>query len=263
VAAVVAALVAAPVAAENHFEDIVKLEVRPGWTQSDGTQIAALRMSLAPGWKTYWRAPGDTGIPPQFFWQGSSNINDVQISWPTPSIFYLSGLRSIGYQDELVIPLEIKPNEPGKQIRIKGEIDVGVCKDVCIPRTLSFDQLVEAGHSKRDPVIAAAMASRPYSASEAGVQSATCKLSPIDGGLRISTTIVMPSAGGTEVAVIEPGDPQIWASEAVTKRSGKKLTASSDLIHVSENAFALDRSKIRITVLGGKYSVDVRGCTPS
>ena len=255
--------IAAPVAAQSDFQDIVKLEVRPGWAQADGTQIAALRMSLAPGWKTYWRAPGDTGIPPQFFWQGSENISNVKISWPTPSIFYLSGLRSIGYQDELVIPLEIKPKEPGKQIRIKGEIDVGVCKDVCIPRTLSFDQQVAAGHSQRDPIIAAAMASQPYSAAEAGVQSATCELSPIDGGLRISTTIVMPYAGGTEVAVIEPGDPQIWASEAVTERSGKTLTASSDLVHVNDGAFALDRSKIRITVLGGKYSVDVRGCTPS
>jgi hypothetical protein len=107
------------------------------------------------------------------------------------------------------------------------------------------------------------MASSPYSASEAGVTSATCSLSAIDGGLRISATIKMPHAGGTEFAVIEAGDPQIWASQAQTRRDGGQLTATSDLIHVSQGSFALDRSAVRITVLGGKHSVDIRGCAPA
>ena len=255
-------LSAAPVFAGDPYSEVITVEVRPGWTQPDGTHMAALHLSLAPGWKTYWRAPGDAGIPPQFYWDGSRNIGTMAVSWPTPLVFDQNGMRSVGYKDELVIPLHITPDTSGKDIRIKGEIELGVCKDICIPRSLKFDQWALTATTQPDAVIAAAMASGPYSADEAGVRSVTCSLSPIEGGLRLSATITMPSSGGTEIAVIEPGDPQIWASESVSKRSGDQLTAYSDLIHVSQSAFALDRSDVRITVLGGKHSVDIKGCTP-
>lgn len=261
-AALGACLMAHPALAGDPYSDVIALEVRPGWTRPDGTHIAALHLTLEPGWKTYWRAPGDAGIAPQFGWKGSRNIGEMSLVWPAPHVFDQNGLRSIGYKNQLVIPLKITPDASDRQIRIKGKIDLGVCKDICIPQTLKFDQQVDAGVSQPDPVIAAAMASSPYSASEAGVTSATCALSAIDGGLRLSATINMPHAGGTEFAVIEAGGPQIWASQAQTHRNGGQLTATSDLIHVSQSSFALDRSAVRITVLGGKHSVDIRGCAP-
>ncbi|MEP2028556.1 MAG: protein-disulfide reductase DsbD domain-containing protein [Paracoccaceae bacterium] len=251
-----------PVLADDSYSDVIDLEVRPGWTQPDGTHIAALHLTLAPGWKTYWRAPGDAGIAPQFGWKGSRNIDNLSLIWPTPQVFDQNGLRSIGYKDQLVIPLQITPDSDGAGIRIKGNIDLGICKDICIPQTLSFDHLIDVISSEPDPVIAAAMASSPYSAGEAGVSSASCTLNPIDGGLRISATIHMPHSGGTEYAVIEAGDPQIWASQAETHRQGGQLTASSDLIHVNQSSFALDRSAVRITVLGQQHAVDIRGCAP-
>ena len=257
-----ACIAAFPVLAGDPYSDVIRLEVRPGWTQPGGTHIAALHLTLAPGWKTYWRAPGDAGIAPRFGWKGSRNIGEISLVWPAPHVFEQNGLRSIGYKNQLVIPLKISPDAASKQIRIKGEIELGVCKYICIPRTLKFDQEVDADLSQPDPVIAAALASSPFSASEAGVTSATCALSAIEGGLRISATIMMPYAGGTEFAVIEAGNPQIWASETQTHRDGGQLTASSDLIHVSQDAFALDRSAVRITVLGAKHAVDIRGCAP-
>lgn len=262
-AALGACLAAQPALAGDPFSDVISLEVRPGWTQQDGTHVAALHLTLEPGWKTYWRAPGDAGIAPQFGWKGSRNVDEMSLIWPAPHVFDQNGLRSIGYKNQLVIPLKITPNAADKQIRIKGKIDLGVCKDICIPQTLKFDQQIDAGVSQPDPVIAAAMASSPFSASEAGVTSVICSLNAIDGGLRISATIKMPHAGGTEFAVIEAGDPQIWASQAETQRDGAQLTATSDLIHASQSSFALDRSAVRITVLGGKHSVDIRGCAPA
>ena len=59
----------------DDLDDILQVELRPGWRRDDGTHIAALQISLAPGWKTYWRQPGDTGIPPKFDFTGSSNLD--------------------------------------------------------------------------------------------------------------------------------------------------------------------------------------------
>lgn len=255
-------LAALPANAQSGLDDIVRIEVLDGGLTTRGTHQAALRLTLSDGWKTYWRMPGDSGIPPQFDWSRSRNVESASISWPTPEVFNLSGLRTIGYQNELVLPVEITAAKPGQPVHLKGVIEFGICSDICVPARLKFSRTLDPG-SPRNPTIVAALAARPFSASEAGVRAATCSLSPSsDGGMRLEARITMPSAGGDEVTVIEPGNPQIWASQTTTTRRGNVLTASSELVHVSGTSFALDRSKVRITVLGRRHAVDILGCTP-
>lgn len=251
-----------PAAAQGGLEDIVQIEVLDGGVTARGTHLAALRLTLADGWKTYWRVPGDAGIPPQFDWGRSRNVGAVAVTWPTPQVFVQSGLQTVGYSHQLVLPVEITPGRAGQPVRLVGEMSLGMCKDICVPAQLSFDQALDPGIG-RNPAIAAAMAARPFSAAEAGVRGASCRLSPSgDGGMQIEATITMPSAGGSEVAIIEPGNPQLWASQATTRRRGDVLVATSDVSHVSGSGFALDRSRVRITVLGQRHAVDIRGCAP-
>ncbi|TMV10276.1 hypothetical protein FGK63_04215 [Ruegeria sediminis] len=246
-------------ASAGGIENVVRLDILDGGLTSRGTYLGAIRLTLADGWKTYWRAPGEAGIPPQFNWTGSRNVGEISITWPSPHVFDQNGLRSIGYQGQMILPVEITPANPGAPVRLKGEMDFGVCKDVCVPGNLDFDHLLDSGAGK-NPAIAAAMAQRPYSAREAGVVSASCMLKPTRDGLQVEAHITMPSAGGEEVAVIEPGGPNLWASETLTHRQGNTLIARSELINESGSAFAVDRSEIRITVLGSKHAVDIRGC---
>ncbi len=248
---------AAPVQAD--MGDIVRVEVLEGGMTRDGTYQAALRLTLADGWKTYWRAPGDAGIPPSFNWRGSQNVAATSFSWPTPDVFDQNGMRSIGYENELVLPIEVTPATSGQPVRLKGRMDIGICSDVCVPSSVRFDHNLDR-NAERSPAIAAALADRPFSEREAGVQSAQCRITPTEGGLQLEARIVMPSAGGTEVAVIEPGNPKVWASEPVTSRSGNTLTARSDLVHVEKGAYVIDRSAVRITVLGRDHAVDIKGC---
>src|SRR6056297_1113481 len=94
-----ALLAAAPASAHAEAAmpaDVVRAEVLPGWTTGAGTRMAALRLTLAPGWKTYWRAPGDAGIPPAFDWSGSRNLKGVAFHWPAPDVFQSYGIRTIG-----------------------------------------------------------------------------------------------------------------------------------------------------------------------
>ncbi|WP_235962986.1 protein-disulfide reductase DsbD domain-containing protein [Ruegeria haliotis] len=250
---------ATPVSAQG-FDGVVQLDILDGGRTANGTYLGALRLTLKDGWKTYWRAPGDAGIPPQFDWGASGNVGDVAITWPAPEVFDQNGLQSIGYANQLVLPVEITPKNPTKPVRLRGEMDLGVCKDVCIPERLDFDHTLDAD-AARNPAIAAAFAQRPYSAREARVAKASCHLTPTADGMQIEARVTMPSAGGREVAVIEPGNPALWASRPDTERHGDTLIARSEIINASGAPFVLDRSEIRITVLGAKHAVDIQGCS--
>ena len=247
-------------AAQTSVDEVVRLDVLDGGQTARGTYLAALRLTLQDGWKTYWRAPGEAGIPPQFSWAGSQNVAATAITWPTPHVFDQNGMRSIGYKSQLVLPIEITPKQADRRVRLRGEMQLGVCREVCIPAELRFDRALDAG-AGRNPAIAAALAARPYSAPEAGVTSVTCRTEAAEDGLKLTAHIAMPPAGGAEYAVIEPGHPELWASEAEVSRDGAVLTVASDITKPGGGAYALNRSALRITVLGQSHAVDIRGCS--
>ena len=250
---------AAPVAAEIPAS-VASAEVLGGWRETSGLHIAAVRITLAPGWKTYWRAPGDAGIPPDFDWSESSNVAGVTPLWPVPHVFWQNGMRSVGYADEVVLPLVVSPSVGGEAMHLAGRLGIGVCQDVCIP--VSFDLSVNLpAQGAPDPAISAAMAARPVTAEAAGVSSVTCSVEPISDGIRITASITMPTIGREEAAILELADPSVWVSEAETRRAGGVLHVTAEMVPPNGQPFAIDRSEVRITVLSGARGVDIPGCT--
>lgn len=237
----------------------VTAELRPGWRLPDGDHMAALHLTLAPGWKTYWRAPGAAGIPPVFDWRGSRNVGSVALIWPTPHVFWQSGMRSIGYKEELVLPIRIRPRGAG-DVQVETEVQLGVCSDICLPETVHVEGVLPAAITRPDPMIAAALASAPFSRSEASVSAVRCSVAPARGGLKLRAEIDMPSAGSREEAVVESGQPSVWSGEAHAHREGRTLVAETKLMHMDGKPFALDRSRLRFTVLGDSHAVDIQGC---
>jgi len=233
-----------------------------GWMQADGTRISAIQLTLAPGWKTYWRAPGDAGIPPEFNWRGSRNLGGVTVNWPTPQVFEQNGMRSVGYSHQVMLPLAIAPQQAGKPVQINLSMDIGVCSDICVPETLRITGVLDAQGRAPVPAIAAALAEQPYTAAESGAKGVTCALSPTKDGLKITAKLALPSTGSPEHVVIEAGSPDIWVSEPATRRTGNTLTAEAVMIRSTDGALAIDRSAIRFTVLGSSHAVDLHGCTP-
>lgn len=73
-----------------------------------------LYFRLAPGWKIYWRSPGDAGFPPRVDWTGSKNLENVETEWPAPKRFSIFGLETLGYTDEVVLPLTATLTRPGR-----------------------------------------------------------------------------------------------------------------------------------------------------
>lgn len=240
--------------------ELVEMRVLPGWRTESGVHMAGLEVRMQPGWKTYWRAPGDSGIPPRFDWRRSGNLAGADIVWPTPSVTVEGGLRTIGYKDSVILPVRVVPGQSGRDVSLNARIEMGVCKDVCIPVELQVSGVLPGDSRTPDPRIAAALASRPYTAQEANVARVSCRISPMEDGIGLRAEIDMPRAGGAETAIVEVDDPRIWVSPARTVRKGNRLVAETQLYHVEGRSFALNRSGIRITVVGQSRAVDIQGC---
>ena len=243
------------------LSDIVQAEILPGWQTPDGTYMAGLRLNLAPGWKTYWRAPGDAGIPPLFSWTGSQNVTGAQVHWPRPTVFHQNGMRAIGYDGEIVLPIELSLARTDAPLSVRGEVTIGICEEICVPVTLNLRADLPQSGQAEAASIRAALRQRPESGDRAGVGPVTCQVDPIDDGLRLTARIPVRGIGAGDAAVVETADPSVWVSEPALSSADGILTAVADLVPADAAPFALDRSKLRITLLSGKTAIDIQGCS--
>src|SRR6476660_1837337 len=99
----------------------------------DAPLRAGVEIRLAPGWKTYWRYPGDSGVPPRFDFAQSSNVQSVTLSWPSPRRFVDDGGQAIGYEGDVIFPLRILANNPAQPVVLRLKIDYAVCEKLCAP----------------------------------------------------------------------------------------------------------------------------------
>jgi len=94
---------------------------------------AGVEIRLADGWKTYWRYPGDAGIPPRFDFSRSTNVKSVNVRWPAPHRFTDDSGTSIGYKHGVIFPLEVVPEDATKPVGLALNIDYAVCEKLCVP----------------------------------------------------------------------------------------------------------------------------------
>ena len=94
---------------------------------------AGIEIRLAPGWKTYWRYPGDSGIPPRFDFSHSKNVKSVTVRYPAPHRLTDESGTSIGYKHGVVFPLDIVVQNAAQPVMLAVKADYAVCEKVCIP----------------------------------------------------------------------------------------------------------------------------------
>ncbi|UWQ97618.1 thioredoxin family protein [Rhodobacteraceae bacterium M385] len=114
---------------------------------------AGLAISLADGWKTYWRSPGEVGLPPEVDFTGSENVANASIIWPAPERFTAFGIQNFGYSGEVVLPLSIALEHPGEAVNLTAHVQLLVCSDVCVPLDFTFLLNIPAGISEEAPLI--------------------------------------------------------------------------------------------------------------
>ena len=104
-----------------------------------------LHFKLEPGWKIYWRSPGEAGYPPSVDWSGSENLAEARLNWPVPRRFSLFGFETFGYYDEVVLPVDARPERPGEPVLLRAKVAYLTCKEICIPREAQLALALPAG----------------------------------------------------------------------------------------------------------------------
>jgi DsbC/DsbD-like thiol-disulfide interchange protein len=122
---------------------------------------AGIEIELGPGWKTYWRYPGDSGVPPRFDFVQSENVKAVTVRWPAPHRFTDESGNTIGYKEHVVFPLEVVPADTKKPVTLRLTLDYAVCERLCIPAQDSAELSLGTDASTLASTLAAATALVP------------------------------------------------------------------------------------------------------
>jgi suppressor for copper-sensitivity B len=110
-----------------------------------------LHFRMKDGWKVYWRSAGDAGYPPKLDWSASENIDSAAMSWPAPERFQILGFNTLGYRDEVVLPLDVKLKQPGVPTAARVTVDYLTCKEICIPIMEELALTLPTGQASPSP----------------------------------------------------------------------------------------------------------------
>lgn len=254
---------AAPAARADLADGVARVSLIDGWRTPEGGVVAAIAIKLAPGWHTYWRNPGDIGMPPSFDWSGSRNLAGVAISWPKPKVFETFGDRSIGYEGGVVLPITLTPRDPSRPVDLALDLVMGVCAEVCVPDggSLAATFGPEPRGDAEPAPIRAAFADRPRTEKEAGVASVTCDLARRPEGLEVTATVNFNRrAEPGQVAVIESSQPGLWIGASETQTLERSLVARAP---IEAGSGAIDRGDLRMTLVSAEDAIDIEGCDAS
>ena len=183
-----------------------KVRLVSGTLDIDGkpSPIAGVQLRLEPGWKTYWKNPGDSGVPPSFDFKGSNNLKQAEVLYPAPHRFADADGTAIGYDDEVVFPVKITPERDGEAVELKLAFEYGLCKDLCIPNEVSLDLVLAPDAGKGDAMLLEnALALVPKEASPSALPSVAAVAATLDAAKPeiVIDAVFPPGARGTDLFI--------------------------------------------------------------
>jgi|SRR5271166_388616 len=218
-------------------------------------RLAGFEIMLAPGAITYWRDPGDAGLPPAFDFSGSDNVAAVEPVFPAPKrIKEADGGEAFGYDADVVLPLRVTPRDPAKAVTLALRANYAVCEKICLPAQARLAlTLPPAGGSPYAGLVEAALAASPrvVALKDFGVLA-------LDGadGWRLCAAM---QAGPARDLFVEP--PEGWWVTAAS--------APGDGAHDCFRVTLRDKPKdaalpvtLRLTMTGGAGPVETTVQTP-
>jgi DsbC/DsbD-like thiol-disulfide interchange protein len=134
---------------------------------------AGIEVKLQPGWKTYWRYPGDSGVPPRFDFAGSENLKTAKVLYPAPHLLQDDDGNSLGYKDHVTFPVQVTPKQAGAVVKLRLKFDYAVCEKLCVPAEASAELTLGAGASVQDATLneAEALVPKKMTAAQAGLSA--------------------------------------------------------------------------------------------
>src|SRR6266568_5917834 len=179
-------------------------------SRSGGVLLGGIAFQMQPGWKTYWRNPGDSGVPPRFDFSKSENIEAVTILWPAPTKFDDgAGGHSLGYKNQIVLPLRIVAKNADKPVTLRAGINYAVCEKLCIPVEANTELAFTSVASTEDSALSAALDTVPKPANVGDPNPLTIRDVKRDGKLGVLVDVVAPDA--SEVNLFVEGPTPDWS----------------------------------------------------
>lgn len=211
-AAVLAGFASGPVAAQDASPWVTDQHssVRLVAGSRNGAMLlGGIAFQLKPGWKTYWRTPGDSGVPPRFDFSASDNVEAVTVLWPAPMQFPDgAGGTSFGYHKQLLLPLRIIAKKPDKPVTLRADINYAVCDKLCVPVDAKAEVSFLSAASAEDSSLAAALAMVPQPTEIGAANPLTIREVRRDGNT-VFVDVVAP--GDKDASLFVEGPTPDWA----------------------------------------------------
>jgi len=174
-------------------------------SRSGAVLLGGIAFQLQPGWKTYWRTPGDSGVPPRFDFSKSENIEAVTVLWPAPTKFDDgAGGYSLGYHDQVVLPLRIVAKNADKPVTLRADINYAVCEKLCIPVEASAELAIASVASTEDSALFAALDTVPKPANVGDPNPLTIRDVKREGKSTVLVDVAVPDTRAVDLFVEGP-----------------------------------------------------------
>jgi DsbC/DsbD-like thiol-disulfide interchange protein len=171
---------------------------------------AGIEIRLQAGWHTYWRYPGDAGVPPRIDFAGSQNVKSVTVLWPAPQRIVEEGLTAIGYTSDVILPLAVVAQGPGKPVMLRLKLDYAVCEKLCVPAEGQAELTLASKDAPANAALTAALARVPKRvALGAGAPLAIRAVRQERDAKRVIVDVAAPA--GAPLALFAEGPTADWA----------------------------------------------------
>jgi DsbC/DsbD-like thiol-disulfide interchange protein len=219
--------------------------------QDGDRQLAGIEIALDQGFKTYWRTPGESGLPPRFDWSGSENVSSAEILWPAPTRHEDAGGIAYVYARQVVLPVRVTPADPGKPVRLALSVDYGVCKDICIPAHADLTATLSADGPHRaalDKALAQVPRPQPLGA-KAPLSIAILESANPQGKPGILVTVRAPD--GTRPTLFAEG-PENWYLSTSLPDDANRFTVTVE----EKPKDAAGSVPVRLTLVSGEQAIE-------
>src|SRR5580765_7149663 len=174
-------------------------------SRSGTVLLGGVAIQLQPGWKTYWRTPGDSGVPPRFDFSKSDNVEAVTVLWPAPQKFDDgAGGTSLGYKHQIVLPLRIVAKNADKPVTLRADINYAVCEKLCIPVDAKAELAFASVASTEDSALFAALDTVPKPANVGDPNPLTIRDVKREGKDQVLVDVVAPDNKAVNLFVEGP-----------------------------------------------------------
>jgi DsbC/DsbD-like thiol-disulfide interchange protein len=227
-------------------------------SRSGAVLLGGIAFQLQPGWKTYWRTPGDSGVPPRFDFSKSENIEAVTILWPAPMKFDDgAGGHSLGYHDQVVLPLRIVAKNTDKPVTLRAAVNYAVCDKLCVPVEADVELAFTSVASTEDSALFAALDTVPKPANVGDPNPLTIRDVKREGKSAVLVDVVAPSEAGNISLFVEGPTPE-WALPVPkllehSPPGVKRFTFELDGLPPDTNP---EGAALKLTLVGGERSYE-------